>query len=143
MQQCQNAVWTQSAFQSLSFQALLVRASVHDVLATQPFQDSITTTTPMSCVSFSDRRTGSSCAASSNPISFSFLKLGIVCVSCFVQGTVAYSLLLCKHGSQRVVIPHFLTFLTPSLRFFPTLCFISVHGVHLYHVHITMSRPPR
>jgi hypothetical protein len=38
MQRFQN-VWTQSAFQSLSFQAAC-ETSVHDVLATQPFRDS-------------------------------------------------------------------------------------------------------
>jgi len=92
------------------------------------------------CV-LSDRHTGSACAASSNPISFSFLKLGIVCVSCFVQGTVAYSLLLCKHDSQRVVIPQFLMFLIPSLRLPFTVRFISVQGVHLHHVHT--RHPPR
>ena len=44
MQQCQTAVWTQSVFQSISFQTLLVRrVSVHDVLTPQQFQDSITT----------------------------------------------------------------------------------------------------
>jgi len=38
MQRCQN-VWTQSVFPSLSFQAAC-ETSLHDVLATQPFQDS-------------------------------------------------------------------------------------------------------
>ena len=55
---------------------------------------------------------------------FSFLKLGIVCVSCFVQ--VTNILFLCKHGSQRVVIHHFLTFLTPSLRILSFLSLFSL-----------------
>jgi hypothetical protein len=75
----------------------------------------------MSCVSFSDRRTGSAYASSSNPISF-LLKLYIVCVPCILQGTD--SLLLCKHGSQKVVIPHVLTFLTRSLRL---LSYLALH----------------
>ena len=53
---------------------------------------------------------------------FLSLWMCMVCVSCFVQGTD--SLLLCKHGRRRAVIPHFLTFLTPSLRL---LSYLALH----------------
>jgi hypothetical protein len=98
---------------------------------------------PMSCVSFPDRHTGSSCAASSNPISFRLflLKLCIVCVSCFVQ--VTGSQLLCKHVAKELSFPTFVRFLLPPSGSFPTLHLISVYGVHLHHVNITMSRSPK
>ena len=45
---------------------------------------------------------------------------------------------------QKNVIPYFLTFHTPpSPASFPTLCFISVHCIHLHHAHIPISRHPR
>jgi hypothetical protein len=72
---------------------------------------------------------------------FSLLKMCIAFFTCFVS--VTDNMLPCKHVSQRVVIPPlpYVSY-SPQTRFLqrPTLRFISVHGVHLRHVHVSPLR---
>jgi len=55
---------------------------------------------------------------------------------------VVQSVALQDMEAKELSFPTSLRFLLPSSGSFPTLRFVSVHGVHLHHdVHITMSHP--